>query len=89
VNPLAEAWVQRVKRECLDHFVVFGEKHLQTIMSQWLEYYHFRRPHQGLGNVPISGASPPGESEDAFRPEEIVCHESLGGLLKHWERKAA
>jgi putative transposase len=89
LNPFAEAWVQRVKQECLDHFVVFGEKHLQTIMSQWLEYYHRHRPHQGLGNVLITGELPPETSVDDFRPEEVVCHESLGGLLKHFERRAA
>ena len=89
LNPFAESWVLRVKRECLDHFVVFGEKHLQTIMSQWLEYYHLRRPHQGLGNVPIGTELPPEESVDDFRLEDVVCHESLGGLLKHYERKAA
>jgi putative transposase len=89
LNPFAESWVLRVKRECLDHFVVFGEKHLRTIMSQWLEYYHRHMPHQGLGNVPICGELPPKESTDAFRPEEIVCHETLGGLLKHYERRAA
>lgn len=48
LNPFAEAWVQRVKRECLDFFVVFGERHLRYILGEWLDYDHRFRPHQGL-----------------------------------------
>jgi hypothetical protein len=58
-------------------------------LSEWLTYYHFRRPHQGLGNVPISGGLPPEVSLDDFRKENIVYHETLGGLLRHYERRAA
>jgi putative transposase len=89
LNPFAEAWVQKTKHEVLNHFIVFGENHLRRILAAWLEYYHFRRPHQGLGNVPITGESPPDVSLDDFRRDKIVCHETLGGLLKHYERRAA
>jgi putative transposase len=89
LNPFAEAWVQKTKHEVLNHFIVFGENHLRRILAARLEHYHFRRPHQGLGNVPISGESPPDVSLDDLRKESIVCHETLGGLLKHYERKAA
>lgn len=89
LNPFAEAWVQRTKHEVLNHFIVFGEAHLRKILDDWLTYYHRHRPHQGLGNVPISGDSLPEISVDDFQMENIVCHETLGGLLKHYERKAA
>jgi len=81
--------VQRTKHEVLNHFVVFGNHHLRTILSDWLTYYHQHRPHQGLGNVPIGAELLPEISLDEFRLENVVCHESLGGLLKHYERKAA
>ena len=42
-----------------------------------------------MGNVPISGELMPEISIDDFRIEDVVCHESLGRLLKHYERKAA
>jgi hypothetical protein len=51
--------------------------------------HHQRRLHQGLGNVPIGGELPAEESVDDFRVKNVVCRESLGGLLKHYERKAA
>ncbi len=30
LNPFAERWVQSVKRECLDHVIVFGEADQST-----------------------------------------------------------
>jgi len=37
----------------------------------------------------ISGEALPEISIDDFRKDDIICQESLGGLLKHYERKAA
>jgi putative transposase len=89
LNPYAEVWIGRTKAECLDHFIVFGERHLRHIIKQWVTYYHFRRPHQGLGNVPIDTSLPSPSPLQEFCKEDIVCHETLGGLLKHYERCAA
>jgi putative transposase len=89
MNPFAEAWVQRTKHEVLNHFIVFGERHLRHLLREWLTYYHEFRPHQGLGNVPILASVPPPEPLTGFRLEYVECHERLGGLLKHYERNAA
>jgi len=90
MNPYAEAWVQRTKQEVLDHFIVFGERHLRQILAAWLEYYHRFRPHQGIGNVALAERDCPAPlMTDTGPPGEIVCHESLGGLPKYYRRKAA
>ncbi len=89
MNPFAEAWVQRTKHEVLNHFIVFGEGHLRHLLKEWLVYYHQFRPHQGLGNRPISGQTEENEDSIALHREDVICHEGLGGLLKHYERKAA
>jgi transposase InsO family protein len=89
LNPFAEAWVQRVKRECLDFFVVFGERHLRHILGEWLDYYHRFRPHQGLGNAPLGLAGRVVEFVDDPCAEEIVCRERLGGVVRYYERPAA
>lgn len=87
-NAVAERFVQSVRRECLDHFVVFGESHLRHIISEYLVYYHQHRPHQGLGNRPLDGTESVAVETD--RPVgEVVCQERLGGLLRHYHRHAA
>jgi hypothetical protein len=89
MNPFAEAWVRRIKAECLDHFIVLGENHLRYLIREWLEHYHTERPHQGRGNSVLTGAGTPPDTKDTISLDEIICHERLGGLLKHYERKAA
>jgi putative transposase len=89
LNPYAESWVSRVKSECLNHFIVFGEAHLRYILKTWLHHYHYERPHRGLGNAPIMCDLPSPAPIEDFNLNEVVCHESLGGLLKHFERRAA
>jgi putative transposase len=85
---VAERFVQSVRQECLDHFVVFGEAHLRHILSEYLIYYHQFRPHQGMGNRPLGWTALP--PADADRPlGEVVCQERLGGLLRHYQRLAA
>ena len=42
-----------------------------------------------LGNVPIDTDLPPPALIESFSLDDIICHESLGGLLKHYERRAA
>jgi hypothetical protein len=73
----------------LNHFIVFGEAHLRKILDDWLTYYHRHRPHQGLGNVPIHGVLAPEISIEDLSKVDFICHETLGGLLKHYERRAA
>jgi len=87
LNAIAERWVQTVQHECLDHFVVFGEAHLRYLLSEFIAHYHLERPHQGLGNRPLSGADPPRVA--AAASGDIACDQRLGGLLKHYRRRAA
>jgi putative transposase len=84
LNAYAERWVGSVRRECLDHFVVFGEEHLRYLVTE----YNEQRPHQGVGNRPLSVVAPP-EPLEAFEAEDIVSEERLGGVLKHYRRRAA
>lgn len=83
LNAHAERWVQSIKREALDHFIVFGENHLRHLVNEYLAHYNSERPHQGVGNLPLRELPQPPDEGD------IICFERLGGRLKHYERKAA
>ncbi len=88
LNAHCERVVRTIKNEALDYFIVFGEDHLNHIVSSFVEFYNTLRPHQGLENVPLSGTV--SEQQTAtVDPGVIVCHEWLGGVLRHYERKAA
>jgi putative transposase len=86
-NAFAERWVQSVKQECLDRFIVFGEDHLRYIIAEYVEHYNQERPHQARDNLPLCAAKPP-DGVSFLAPSAIACHERLGGLLKHYSRAA-
>lgn len=61
--------------------VVF-KRHLDHLVREFVEHYHTERPHQGVENMPLTGSP-------AVNFGGIVGRERLGGLLRHYERRAA
>jgi putative transposase len=85
LNAIAERWVRSVKSEALSQFILFGERSLRHILSEYLTHYHAERCHQGLGNVIPFPSRPAANDHEA----PIECRERLGGMLKFYARKAA
>lgn len=53
-NGYAERLIGSIRRECLDHIVVFGERHLHHVLSSYMSYYNNTRTHLSLGkDAPI------------------------------------
>ena len=74
--------MQTLKHECLNHFIVFGERHLDHLVGEFVDYYHTARPHQGLENrTPVKSRDGPGSGP-------IRCESRLGGVLKQYYRAA-
>ena len=82
MNAHIERWMKSLKVECLDHFIPVGAKHLDYLVSEYVEHYLTERPHQGIGNRPIMSNGPPPTVG------EIQCDTRLGGLLRHFHRAA-
>ena len=51
LNAFAERWVRSVKEECLDQFILFGERSLRHTLQEYLTYHQHERNHQGLDNI--------------------------------------
>jgi transposase InsO family protein len=47
-NPYVERLIGTIRRECLDHMIVFGEAHLRRILSKYAAYYNESRIHRAL-----------------------------------------
>jgi putative transposase len=54
LNAFAERWVQTLRTECLDRFVVCGERHLSHLVNEFVTYYNHERPHQSKDNRPLT-----------------------------------
>ncbi len=85
LNCFAERWVQSVKTEALSKMILFGERSLRHVLSEYVAHHHTERPHQGKENVILFPSTQAKSDPDL----SIECRERLGGLLKYYHRKAA
>lgn len=90
-NAIAERFVRTIKEECLSRFLVFGEDHLRHLIRTFVDYYHAMRSHRGLEYKTPGQIDAGTETEEvsSLSCNDLVLHESLGGALKWYERKAA
>jgi transposase InsO family protein len=78
-NGFAERLIGSIRRECVDHVVVFGEGHLRRILAKYAIYYNELRTHRSLNkDAPIHRAIHHGG--------RIVSAPVLGGLHHHYCR---
>src|SRR5260370_201414 len=47
-NPFAERLIGSIRRECLNHVLVLGERHLRRLLTRYFTYYHQARTHLSL-----------------------------------------
>jgi transposase InsO family protein len=47
-NSIAERVVRSFRQECLDHVIVFNERHLLALLTEFVQYYNKERPHRTL-----------------------------------------
>ncbi len=75
-NPFAERLIGSIRRECLDHVIVLGEKHLRRILGEYFRYYHRSRTHLSLEKdcPEPSAVQPPGMGEVVELPERLTDH---------------
>jgi len=84
LNAFMERWFRRLKSECLDRIIFFGQRSLERAVTNFVQHYHGERNHQGLGNQLID----PSDNVNAVAGK-IECREGLGGMLKYYHRRAA
>ncbi len=85
-NPHAERFVKTIRSECLDHFVIFGERHLRHLLREFVTHHNAERFHQALDGQLIR--PPATASNDNGTTGTIQCRSRLGGLLNYYHRQA-
>jgi Integrase core domain len=87
-SPWQNAYVERIigsiRRECLDHIIIFDERHLRRMLSAYFQYHQHCRTHLSL-------------CKDCPEPRPIqtpstgtvIAFPQVGGLHHRYERRAA
>ena len=83
-NPYVERIVGSIRRDCLDHVIIFNETHLRRVLSCYFRYYHRSRTHLSLNKD-----CPDPRSIQPPSAGKIVAFPEVGGLHHRYERRAA
>jgi transposase InsO family protein len=76
--------VGTLRRECLDHVLVLGERHLRKVLAGYARHYNGHRPHQALQQE-----SPQGwQSRAVDITARIERGQVLGGMISEYRRAA-
>jgi putative transposase len=87
-NAVCERFLGSVRRECLDHTLILGGRHLGRVLAAYVGYFNRARPHQGIGQrtpLPLAAVA------RAARPhvnEDVIAVPVLGGLHHEYRRAA-
>ena len=87
LNGRCERIIETIKLECLAKFIIFGKRHLDYLIAEFVEYYNTRRAHMERDNLPPVREEP--DEVDTLKLDEIEVKSYVGGLIKSFERKAA
>jgi transposase InsO family protein len=78
-NPYVERLIGTLRRDCLDHILIFGEQHLRRVLTSYSLYYNEARTHLGLGkDTPLRRA--------IQRSGTIIVTPILSGLHHRYAR---
>jgi transposase InsO family protein len=76
-NAIAERWIGTLRRECLDHILIIGPRHLARVLREYVEHYNAHRPHSALHQQPFAARTPT-HSAPTTRP---LRQDRLGGVI--------
>ncbi len=83
-NAYAERFVLTARNELTDRMLIFGERHLRTVLAEYETHYNGRRPHRSRQLRPPRPDHPVAD----LSKERIKRRPVPGGLINEYERVA-
>lgn len=80
-NAFAERWVRTARRECLDHLLILGRRHLERTLREFVGHYNAGRPHRGLQ---LACPSQPTSRTPSGTVGPVGRRDQLGGLIHEY-----
>ncbi len=79
--------MRTVRTECLDWMLIWNRRHLEKVLTVYVEHYNTGRPHRGIDlDVPVPQPMETGTMLSSVGGVERV--DVLGGLIQGYERAA-
>ncbi len=87
LNGRCERIIQTIKLECLAKFIVFGKRHLDHLVGDFVDYYNHTRSHMERDWLPPIREEP--DEVETLKLDQVEVKSYVGGLVKSFERKKA
>jgi putative transposase len=89
-NAFAERWVRTVREECLDWMLIWGRRHLERVLNEYVRHYNDQRPHRSpLALRPPRGIAPGSVPSAVAGTDRVRRRDRLGGLVHEYYGAAA
>jgi transposase InsO family protein len=82
-NAFCERFMASLRRECLDHLIVLGKRHLFETLVAYARHFNEARTHQGIGQLIPAGCSTAAAGRGA-----VIATPVLNGLHHEYRRAA-
>jgi putative transposase len=87
-NAICERVIGTLRRECLDWVLIFGRRHLETVLAEYVEHYNSHRPHRSLSQrAPSALDTSPAHIGDVDLAR-LRRTDHLGGLIHEYRMVA-
>jgi putative transposase len=87
-NAISERVIGTIPRECLDQMLILGPRHLEAVLSEYVQHYNSHRPHRSLNQRSPSAPDTTRGFIDDVKLARLRRTDRLGGLI-HEYRMAA
>ena len=83
-NAIAERFMGTLRRECLDHLLITGPRHLDIVLHEYVQHFNMHRPHRSLDQRPPAASTPP----RSWACARVLRQDRLGGLVHEYVQVA-
>lgn len=88
-NAYAERWVRTVRSECLDWTLIWHQRQLHQVLTEYLRHYNTVRPHRSLDLQPPRPAPRLTLVKPDLADSSVQRVDVLGGLIHEYEHRRA
>lgn len=83
-NAICERWISTLRRECTDRLLIYGERHLQQVLAQYVAHYNQHRPHRARHRRPPLPPAVPVNLTDVRVQRRKILNPGLSVGSRSW-----